>query len=88
VDYAYILMEKQPDGTLAPVEHKVAGEQHMIDLDRVNGDWCVDLDVPKGGYLSRTGRYVVVGTSFTVRVLWRDGKSWRYVDLDTSLVKS
>ena len=86
VDYSYVTIA--PDGNR--VEHKTAGEQHMIDLptDASGDTWCIDLNVPAGGFLPRDGRLVVVGSSFTVRVIWRDGKNWRHVDMDTSLVKS
>lgn len=84
VDYSYI----DPNG----VERKVAGEAHQIDLARDNPSdgWCVDLlkNAPPGSYISRNARIVVVGVSFTARVIWRDGKTWRHVDMDTQLTKS
>ena len=84
VDYTYCTLG--PSGER--IEHKVAGEHHKIELDTVTGEWCVDLKVPPGGFLPQNGRIVVVGSSFTVRVLWRDGKVWRHVDMETGLVKS
>jgi len=85
VDYSFVTIEQGER-----VEHKVAGEQHKIDLPTDGSDdrWCIDLNVPSGGFLPRNGRMVVVGSSFMVRVIWRDGKNWRHVDMDTSLVKS
>lgn len=81
VDYPYIAS----DG----IEHKVVGEAHKIEKSLTgNPIWFVDLKVPPGGYIPRYGRVIVVGTSFTARVLWRDGKKWRYVSMDTQLVKN
>jgi Tfp pilus assembly protein PilV len=80
VDYPYI----GSDG----VEHKVVGEAHKIEKTLTGSPiWFVDLKVPPGAYIPRYGRVVVVGASFTARVLWRDGKRWRCVSMDTQLVK-
>lgn len=80
VDYSYIAL----DG----VERKVSGEAHQINFDSQTEEWCVDLKVPPGAYIPRDSRMVVVGASFTARVLWRDGKTWRHVTMDTHLTKS
>ena len=83
VDYTYITGD---DG----VEHKTTGEAHKIDFDTNTGEWCIDLGLPKdrpGAYIPPNGRIVVVGASFTVRVIWRDGKAWRFVDMDTNLTR-
>ncbi len=81
VDYSYITESDS-------VEHKVSGEAHMVDMDTATGQWCVDLKVPPQAYIPANARMVVVGTSFTVRVLWRDGKNWRHVDMDTNLTRN
>ncbi len=80
IDYSYVT----PDG----VEHKVSGESHQIEYDPLRDVWCVDLPVPSNAYIPRDSRVVVVGTSFTARVIWRDGKNWRYVSMDTQLMKN
>jgi hypothetical protein len=81
VDYTY----STKDG----VEHKVTGEEHKIQLDTTPGvdDVYIDLSLPADGYLTNQSRIVVVGTSFTVRVIWRDGARWRYVDMTTNLTR-
>lgn len=81
VDYAYV----DRDG----VERKVAGEAHKIDLDLAGGggDAFVDLTIPDGAQMLRGGRLVVVGASFTARVIWRDKFRWRHVDLDTFITR-
>ncbi len=81
VDYTYVT----PDG----VEHKTAGEAHQIDFaPDGTGDVCVDLKNPNGTYISKTGRMIVVGSSFTAKVIWRDGKVWRHVQMDTNLTRT
>lgn len=35
-----------------------------------------------------SARIVVVGASFRTRVIWRDGKQWRFVDIDTNLTRN
>lgn len=77
VDYSY----RDADGA----EKKVVGEAHKIDTDPVNQEICVDLAMPPG---VRVTRITVVGTSFTVRIIWRDGTRWRNIDLDTYLTRS
>ncbi len=78
VDYSYL----GPDN----IERKVVGESHQISefTDASNTFHFVDLNVPESATLTRV--YAVVGTSFKVRALWRDGTNWRHVDIVTSLV--
>lgn len=78
VDYTYI----GSDGT----ERKVVGESHRIGNDPINGDYRIDLRPPGGGTINRI--YAVVGTTFKVRVIWRDGRSWRHVDVETNLTRN
>lgn len=73
VDYTFSL-----DGE----EHKIVGESHRISDDTFD---C-DLNYPAGADLVRI--YAVVGTSFRARVIWRDGRNWRYVDMDTNLTRT
>lgn len=81
VDYTYFT----PDGA----EHKVVGESHQVDVARDgSNDICIDLDLPADGTIRSNARITVVGTSFTARVVWRDGKRWRYVDMDTNLTQT
>lgn len=81
VDYTYVT----PDG----VEHKTAGEAHQIDFaPDGTGEVCIDLKNPKDTYISKTGRMIVVGSSFTAKVIWRDGRVWRYVQMDTNLTRT
>lgn len=79
VDYTYVDKDN--------VEHKVAGESHQIDMDTANGDICVDLRIPPDAAITKSSRIVVVGASFTARVIWRDRARWRHVDLDTYLTR-
>ncbi|MFQ3548866.1 MAG: type II secretion system protein [Armatimonadota bacterium] len=74
VDYTYIL-----NG----IERRKVGENHKIDSDRTTGETCIDLNMPSGAELTRVN---VTGTSFKARALWKDGRNWRYVDMDTSLL--
>ena len=81
VDYSYY--------DSSGIEHKVVGESHQIDKDTDNtDDYHVDLlcNNVSGARVSRI--FAVVGTSFRARVIWRDGTNWRYVDMDTNLVRS
>ena len=87
VDYTYI----DPQN----VQHKVVGRTFKI-----SDDWTTDpdisdsqdayvaLDVPSDCSVSSGSRIVVSGTSFRARVLWRDGKNWKYVDIDTTLTRN
>lgn len=81
VDYSYVL-----DGS----SHKVVGQSYRISDDSVNvaGDQCAyaALDVPAGATIDQ--RIIVVGASFRARVIWRDGKAWRFVDIDTALTRN
>jgi type II secretory pathway pseudopilin PulG/PAS domain-containing protein len=82
VDYTYIDENN--------VEHKVNGEAHKIDMDTASadGDICVDLKLPNDKCAIVSGsRIVVVGASFTARVIWRDKTRWRNVDMDTYLTR-
>lgn len=79
VDYTYVL-----NG----VEKKVSGESYRIDLDpAVDGMCVVDLKLPENAYIPPGARITVIGASFTVRAIWRDGARWRHVDLDTYLTR-
>lgn len=50
----------------------------------------VKLALPADTYLdtSPRSRLMVVGTSFRARVVWRDGKQWRFRDIDTTLTRN
>lgn len=86
VDYSY-----WHDGA----EHKVVGKSY-----RLSDDWVADpdapavrcsyfnLDIPPGATIDPSTRIVVAGASFRARVTWRDGKSWRFVDIDTDLTRN
>ncbi|MGI6296675.1 MAG: hypothetical protein ACOX3G_11365 [Armatimonadota bacterium] len=86
VDYSY---------WIGNVEHKVVGK-----LYRLSDDWTADpdapnvkcayvnLDIPPGGVIDSGSRIVVVGASFRARVTWRDGRNWRFVDIDTDLTRN
>ena len=82
LDYTYVL---------SGVEHKVTAESYQISdsTDDTYSNYCyIKLNsdsFPDGAKLSRV---VVSGTSFKVRVIWRDGTNWRHVDMDTSLVRN
>lgn len=75
VDFSYA-----PTGGGTEGEHRIVGYAGQIQKDP-NG-WCMYLPLPQGNDITRIS---VSGISFRSRVIWRDGKSWRYVDLDTSL---
>ncbi len=85
VDYTYIL---------GGVEYKMSGESHRVSTDtiRIPGDLAnrgnsfIDLSLPAGATVSRV--YAVVGISLRVRVVWRDGKLWRHVDVDGQGIRS
>ncbi|MCE5322473.1 hypothetical protein LLG46_04055 [bacterium] len=83
VDYTYVT-------TSDNVEHRVVGRACQIsdtasDVSDQNGCYYVDIKVPATNYTIT--RVSVIGTSFIARVIWRDGKHWRHVDLDTNLVR-
>lgn len=86
VDYTY---SDGSNSSALPVERKVVGEMHKISEQTDSGSYSnacfIDLSVPGGWPLRRV---TVVGTSFRVRVVWRDGKAWRHVDMDTNLVST
>lgn len=70
-------------------ERRIVGLSCYIDENNretaTNGIfYYVDLPVPPGDEIKRVS---VVGTSFRVRVIWRDGANWRHVDMDTNLVR-
>lgn len=75
VDFTY-----GPIGGGIEGEHRIVGYADQIQNDA--GQWCVYLPLPHGFEVTRIS---VSGLSFRARVIWRDGKSWRHVDLDTAL---
>jgi hypothetical protein len=92
IDYAYMDANN--------IEHKVVGECHQISeaettLGGAGIPACnITLDFKDtqkfgvdaaGNKMTRI--YNVVGVSLKVRVLWREGKRWRYVDKDTTLMR-
>ncbi|MCL5104157.1 MAG: hypothetical protein M1133_08590 [Armatimonadetes bacterium] len=79
VDFTYGKIGGGNDG-----EHRVVGYCAQIQLDSTNGDICVDLPLPVGAEIRRLA---VVGVSLRARVVWRDGKVWRHVDMDTNLTR-
>ncbi|MCX8053906.1 MAG: hypothetical protein N3B12_08865 [Armatimonadetes bacterium] len=81
VDYSYVTIENGER-----VEHKVSGEAHIVDV--LSEGYGIKLNIPENGFLSKSSRTSGVGSSFGVKVRWRDGKNWREVDMVTSLVKS
>lgn len=81
VDYQY----RNPDWS--PV--KMAGKHFRISDDVTSGGLCyVTLDMPQGATMYPSDRVIVVGSSFRARVIWRDGKAWRFVDIETSLTRN
>lgn len=73
--------------------HKVVGKNLRISDDVINDpttgtkNCYVTLDVPPNAGLVANERIIVVGTTFRARVIWRDGKAWRFVDMDTNLTR-
>lgn len=84
VDYSYI----DEDGAL----HKVVGRTFRTSDDSITNlgvDCCyVTLAVPPNCEVGSGSRIVVSGASFRARVVWRDGKHWRHVDIDTNLTRN
>jgi hypothetical protein len=87
VDYTYVT-------TGDNVEHRVVGQEYQIsdtssDVSEDNGCYYVNISVPTGSSDEdyTITRVSVIGTSFMARVIWRDGKNWRHVDLNTNLVR-
>ncbi len=81
VDYSYGFDE---DGI--EHHHKVVGESYQIsDYKNAAGYYFVTLNLSPDAELTRV--HAVVGTSFKVRAVWRDGKRWRHVDMETSLIR-
>lgn len=85
VDYTYV--------DSGGMERKIVGESHRISdesvEDTVSGNTnrfsYVDLTPPRSATLIKD--VVVVGTSFKTRVAWRDGRNWRHVDIETTLMR-
>lgn len=87
VDYTYI----DPSG----VEYKVSGESHQISdvtskFAVANGgddrEYApITLNIPNGSTLGSV--YAVAGSSFKVRVMWRDRTRWHYIDKDTTIMR-
>ena len=71
-----------PKGEGNQGEHRIVGYADQIQNDA--GKWCVYLPFPDSDS-NEIKRISVSGLSFRARVIWRDGKSWRHVDLDTAL---
>lgn len=83
VDYTYT----DAGGTI----HKVSGKNLRISDDTitVGGAQCAYVSLgPTGTVINPSDRIIVVGTSFRSRVIWRDGKVWRHVDIDTNLTRN
>ncbi|HOP79088.1 MAG TPA: hypothetical protein PLZ21_00835 [Armatimonadota bacterium] len=66
-------------------KRKIVGECHKTSdsLTNVNGQDCTYFDLK----YEPTRIFSVKGVSAKARVAWRDGERWRYVDLDTILVR-
>ncbi|MEN6355693.1 MAG: hypothetical protein ABFD83_01265 [Armatimonadota bacterium] len=84
VDYTYVT-------TSDNIEHRVVGRACQIsdmasDSPGEDGYYYLDIKVPTSDTYTIT-RISVIGTSFMARVIWRDGKHWRHVDMDTNLVR-
>lgn len=76
--------------TVNGVTHSVVGRPYKIIDDWKKGaslamPGYIDLDAPPESTVSRL---LVVGTSLRARVVWRDGKQWRFVDMDTVLTRN
>lgn len=74
------------------VVQKVTGKNLRISDDVIPGPkgmLCGYVVLgPAGTSVNPSERVIVVGTSFRSRVIWRDGKAWRYVDIDTNLTRN
>jgi len=86
VDYTYIVISPKTGEVDGTGEHRVVGQACRIS-DTYDGDgyYFVDIPVPVTSYEIK--RIAVIGTSFKARVIWRDGKRWRYVDQETNLIR-
>ena len=80
VNYTYL----DSDGNT----QKVVGRPCKISEDWVEDNGTRYAYVDLGVLLDPGARVVVVGTSFRARVIWRDGKHWRFVDMDTNLTRN
>jgi len=92
VDYTYVKDVFGADNKSYPTEMKISGEAYQIsDAPDGTGECFIDLEPPRFAEHSTAGDiqrvYAVVGTSFKARVIWRDGKRWRHVDMDTTLTR-
>ena len=74
VDYVY--------EDTAGVRRKVAGASHRVPD---SAPFKIKLQPPGGGTV--LGIDSVTGMSLRARVIWRDGKVWRFVDVDTNVVR-
>lgn len=74
----------------AGVVHKVTGKNCRISDDTIMGAPCsyVVLGSASDISINPGDRIIVVGVSFRSRVIWRDGKTWRYVDIGTNLTRN
>lgn len=82
VDYTY----SDADGV-----HKVSGQNLRLSDDplMLGGiNYCYAVLGPPGASIDPRDRIIVVGTSFRSRIVWRDGRTWRHVDIDTSLTRN
>ncbi len=83
VDYTY---------TDASGTHRVSGRNLRLSDDWIagpGGRHCSYVTLGGSGIsIDPNDRIIVVGTSFRSRVIWRDGKTWRHVDIDTNLTRN
>lgn len=73
------------------VIRKVSGKNLRLSDDVIpdGGNLCSYVVLgPSGTAVNPSDRIIVVGTSFRSRVIWRDGRAWRYVDIDTNLTRN
>ena len=69
------------------IEYKVAGESHRISDDVDDSNCYIGLNIPNDGKVTQVQVYAVMGLSFRARVIYRDGRFWRYVDSDAIVVR-